>query len=173
MYVLWITGGREKWKRGFVGIQKRPRLETIEIEKLSSELATGFHQLCKFLPTFHPRLQQDSNITHRNLYWKQLDHPLHQLWGLITMRLLVVVVVLELVEVLSNENWAQLYVTIRSTRRTRKVSTHPLNLRKLAWLPKRLLQRSPLSMPTLRTCSLRTWLPDSSSTLESTIMLWN
>ena len=26
-----------------------------------------FHRLRKFLPTFHPRLQQDSNITHRNV----------------------------------------------------------------------------------------------------------
>ena len=30
------------------------------------------------------------------------------------------------------QQWAQSYVTIRSTRRTRKVSTHPVNLRELA-----------------------------------------
>ena len=63
---------------------------------------------------------------------KQLDHPLHQLLELMTMKLLVVVVVLELVEVLSNKKWAQSYITIWSTRRTKKVSTYSLDLRELA-----------------------------------------
>ena len=36
-----------------------------------------------------------------------------------------------------------------------------------------LLQRSPLYIPTLRTCYLRTWLSNSLSTLGSTIMLSN
>ena len=56
-----------------------------------------------------------------------------------------------------------------STRRTRKVSTHPVYLRELAWLPRRLLQRYPPSMPTSH--SLRTWLPNFPSTLGSTTML--
>ena len=31
------------------------------------KIATGFHRLRKFLQEFHPKLQQDSNITHRNV----------------------------------------------------------------------------------------------------------
>ena len=69
------------------------------------------------------------------------------------------------------QQWAQSYVTIQCTRRTRKVSTHPVDLRELVWLPRRLLRRSSSSMPTLR--SFRTWLLNSPSTLGSMIMLWS
>ena len=64
-----------------------------------------------------------------------------------------------------------MYITIWSTQRTRKVSIHSVDLRELAWLLKKLLRGSPSSMPTLRTCSLRTWLPNFPSTLGSMIML--
>ena len=41
-----------------MGIQEGPCLDIIEMERLSNGLATGFHRLRKFLPTFHPKLQQ-------------------------------------------------------------------------------------------------------------------
>lgn len=38
----------------------------------------GFHWICQFLLVFHPRLQQDSRITHLNNK-RQLDHPRYQI----------------------------------------------------------------------------------------------
>ena len=83
-----------------------------------------------------------------------MDHPLHRLLKLMTMRLLVVMVVLELkmVEVLSNKKWTQLpqITGLIAEEAPTKVSNEYV---------------------TLWTCSLWTWLPNSPSTLGSMIVL--